>query len=295
MPLPRHDLIPIDTMIDVLHGRCQQPLRAVHVWRGCPSLRPELEAHRTAVPYLIMPLPGATVQAYDDDGVLQSIPSGEALLWCSGSLTSLQMDSAATWLRCTWDVDRLFLARAETDGRRSKAVGEAHNSGVIVNGPPSSLASALLERLQDCDLSPSLAAPLVHSLLIDVLDCLRSQGAGTLRGSERWRDVLCYMEQHAHRPRVDRQRVAEAFGIHPNHLTRLLRQHYGKGYAILLQGIRLRKACGLLQETDLDLQRIAVSCGLSGAGQLLRLFKKHYGCTPGAWRARAERPQRPTP
>ena len=45
--------------------------------------------------------------------------------------------------------------------------------------------------------------------------------------------------------------------------------------------LRLRHACNLLQNTDLDISAIAFQCGFSGESHFINTFRTNLGITPG--------------
>ncbi|MFW5829918.1 MAG: helix-turn-helix transcriptional regulator [Planctomycetota bacterium] len=83
---------------------------------------------------------------------------------------------------------------------------------------------------------------------------------------------------------MGRERVAQAVGVHPSHLSRLLRQHCGSTFQALLAGARLNCAEARLRSSDDAIEVIARSCGFTDRSHLIRHFKARHGLTPTAWR-----------
>jgi AraC-like DNA-binding protein len=48
---------------------------------------------------------------------------------------------------------------------------------------------------------------------------------------------------------------------------------------------RLHQACSLLGSSDLRVQQVAYTCGFLDVNYFSRLFKRHYGQTPGEYRS----------
>ncbi|WDP90026.1 MAG: helix-turn-helix domain-containing protein [Desulfobacter sp.] len=75
--------------------------------------------------------------------------------------------------------------------------------------------------------------------------------------------------------------LARRFGLSPRNLTRTFKKATGitiKAYATLLV---LEHARTLLQDPGQSVEAVAVQCGFHDGRQLRRLWKKHFGTTPG--------------
>ncbi len=86
-------------------------------------------------------------------------------------------------------------------------------------------------------------------------------------------------------PRADSAEVARHMGMSERSLQRRL-GHAGTSIRDERQQHIMRVADRLLLETKLDLDAIAAHVGVSSASQLVRLYRKQRGETPGAIRAR---------
>jgi AraC family transcriptional regulator len=78
--------------------------------------------------------------------------------------------------------------------------------------------------------------------------------------------------------------IAAEVDIHPVHLARVFRRHYGCSPGEYLRRIRVRRACALLAESRESLAGIAYRTGYSDQSHFTRHFKRAMGVTPGAYR-----------
>ena len=79
-------------------------------------------------------------------------------------------------------------------------------------------------------------------------------------------------------------------GVHPGHLTRMFRRHYGRSIGAYLRDVRLDWTARQLASSDEPLSAIAAAAGFSDQSHLTRAFKGRFGCTPGQYRSRRRRP-----
>jgi len=85
------------------------------------------------------------------------------------------------------------------------------------------------------------------------------------------------------------------------HFCRSFTRSFGTAPFAYVAARRLARAQGLMLTTDDPLSQIALACGLCDQSHLTRLFRRHVGTSPNAWR-RSHRggpdallPTRPTP
>jgi AraC family transcriptional regulator len=74
--------------------------------------------------------------------------------------------------------------------------------------------------------------------------------------------------------------VATAVGIHPAHLTRAFRQHYGCTMGEYVRQLRIEYACRELATSDRSLVEIALTAGFSDQSHFSKTFKRLMGLTP---------------
>jgi AraC-like DNA-binding protein len=77
---------------------------------------------------------------------------------------------------------------------------------------------------------------------------------------------------------------AEAASVSVAHLRNLVKHHYGVSPTALIQRQRLDRAAQMLRQHSDSVQEIAFDCGFSTVNYFHRVFRKHFGMTPGAWR-----------
>lgn len=83
--------------------------------------------------------------------------------------------------------------------------------------------------------------------------------------------------------------VARSFGIHPNYLTRIFREHFGITPKQFLMQLKLEKSCRLLSETDLPIGLIARTLGFDDQMTFAKTFRKSMYLTPSAYRQQAQK------
>lgn len=66
--------------------------------------------------------------------------------------------------------------------------------------------------------------------------------------------------------------------------ARVFRKEYGELPAAFVDRLRVETGRGLLTDTDLTLDEVAVRCGFSDSGSLCRAFIKQYGIAPSTLR-----------
>ncbi|GEM_PF-4860413 len=78
--------------------------------------------------------------------------------------------------------------------------------------------------------------------------------------------------------------MAEHFHITPQNMRKIFKEYCGLGITEYVTTLRIDKATELLKNTDLDIQTITESIGLSDVSGFIRLFKQKTGMTPGQYR-----------
>jgi AraC family transcriptional regulator len=78
--------------------------------------------------------------------------------------------------------------------------------------------------------------------------------------------------------------IAAQVDVHPSHLARSFRLHYGDSLGGHARRLRLEWAAGRLDRTDISLACIAAEAGFVDQSHFTRAFKRHFGVTPARYR-----------
>ncbi len=100
--------------------------------------------------------------------------------------------------------------------------------------------------------------------------------------------ALQYIESH-YQEQITLESAAEAVGISPGHLTRLMSDELKRGFAHTLIDFRMRKAKELLRQPALSIKEVSMRCGYPDANYFSRLFRRMIGWTPREYAARQSR------
>ncbi|GAA4868739.1 AraC family transcriptional regulator [Paenibacillus vulneris] len=91
--------------------------------------------------------------------------------------------------------------------------------------------------------------------------------------------VMEWIEEH-YMEEFHLESLAKAVHLSPNHISAVFRQTAGTSITEYLTARRIRQACWLLKTSDLTVQEVGQSIGLSNFPYFCQLFKKHVGLTP---------------
>lgn len=79
-------------------------------------------------------------------------------------------------------------------------------------------------------------------------------------------------------------KTAEIFNFHPNYLSTLLKKTTGKSFKEVIHEQKLKKACALLKNTNIAVDRIAQEVGYNNCSFFYKKFKDTFGVTPFEYR-----------
>jgi AraC-like DNA-binding protein len=79
-------------------------------------------------------------------------------------------------------------------------------------------------------------------------------------------------------------RLAEELSVSPWHLSHIFSRHTGTTISAYITDVRMRRAADLVTGTHQPLKEIASRVGYSDEFYFSKVFKRHFGLPPGAFR-----------
>lgn len=130
--------------------------------------------------------------------------------------------------------------------------------------------------------------PVPADLLLMLMLCEVSDSYGAEASAEDNAAVLAgranaHIRTHFHWP-LSTSGLARELGCNPDYLGRVFRKAYGRTLTEAIHWRRLRHARRMLLEGDRNVEEISRTCGFRDVRYFRRLFKRHEGMTPLAFR-----------
>lgn len=98
-------------------------------------------------------------------------------------------------------------------------------------------------------------------------------------------EVRSYIDRHYDGP-ISLETVADIFYVSKEYLSKAFKAKFGGNLTDYVIGLRMKKARELICSSDLKIKSIAQTVGYEDVTYFNRLFKSHYGETPGGMRER---------
>lgn len=116
-------------------------------------------------------------------------------------------------------------------------------------------------------------------------ECKKEQKAQIRLGK-----MLDYVNEH-YREKISLEDIAACAGISPSEAGRCFQKYYGKAPVEYVIEYRLNQARRLLESSELSVKEIGFECGFYDPSYFSRIYRRHFGVTPGNYRrdARIER------
>ena len=86
---------------------------------------------------------------------------------------------------------------------------------------------------------------------------------------------------------VNLDEISEKFYITKSHLCRIFKKTAGLSVIKYINGLKIQKACNLLDKTELSITEISFECGYNSTMYFCRIFKQLTGFSPLKYRNRA--------
>ena len=152
-------------------------------------------------------------------------------------------------------------------------------------GSPAALARRIYRELRLRDLASPLA---IEGLTLELLaeGCRRSREQRARRHPPSWLDRAREILESRAEETITLTGLADAVGIHPVHLARSFRRHFGCTVGDYRRRERIQSACRKLAESSDAIADIALATGFSHQSHFARIFKRLTGTTPAAYRAK---------
>ena len=148
-----------------------------------------------------------------------------------------------------------------------------------------SLASRAARELRVPD---QISAFAVEGLVLEMLVlAARQRGSAGIGGDRRPPNWLAEARNLLHDRSHEQLQIADlasAVGVHPAHLARTFRLHFGTPVGSYARRLRLIWAAGRLGNSDDPIAQIALDAGFFDQSHFTRAFKQNFGQTPLAYR-----------
>jgi AraC family transcriptional regulator len=174
------------------------------------------------------------------------------------------------------EIDEQWLTRLrECEAPLDRPV-ESHGGGL------SRITSRILSEFRVRD---AVSALMIEGLVLEFMTSVARGGDHQPRGvAPAW---LRTAAEYLHAGAVEEIRldaVAFAAGVHPAHLNRVFRTHYGCSVGEYVRRLRIDRAARELSQSERNIADIAVSAGFADQSHFTRVFVRLTGLTPSRYR-----------
>ena len=100
----------------------------------------------------------------------------------------------------------------------------------------------------------------------------------------RWLDRVMEILDAGFHDSLNLAGVAKAVDVHPVHIARMFRRHFGLTPGEYVRQLRIDFACRQLSQSDASLVEVALAAGFAHQAHFSRVFKTQTGLTPSEFR-----------
>jgi AraC-like DNA-binding protein len=290
-PLPHSQAIsPEDRATQIVIATLERFLRRIrvrHVYFAEHSAPPPVLAYMTHFPRLYVPVNGCHVVEVAENGLIKTIRPvrGEAVFVPDNAWDKPEWSSPIEMLSFLFGAQHIGVSLSKHNGRSGIPVEAVKTN---IRGAYDELTLSILSALRAFATEPSkgpLAHLLTESLLHWCLRLLRTRSSGHSRKAARTYESICLYMQENFQISVNRESVANHFGLAPNHVSRLFRQEGQTRFSDYLNLVRMNRAKFMLHNYRLTVKEVAANCGYSDVAYFCRIFKKMNNETPTQYQA----------
>lgn len=102
--------------------------------------------------------------------------------------------------------------------------------------------------------------------------------------------IVREINDHLEDPNLNVEKLCQEVGLSRAHLNRKMKELFGLTPSEFIRNVRLRKACELLRQPDVDISQIAYSVGFSSQPHFSTAFKRFTGISPTEFRQKNMQP-----
>jgi AraC-like DNA-binding protein len=239
---------------------------------------------------IVVPLTGRKIVRFAGDGQIQEKTFLPGHLFYSVK---------NCWALPLWTSAHSMLSVAFSNGNSYVRVLYIENDGTYMqNGPDvwyhtgRGLDGAGVHLLQSLNLmsrqpgasNTREAALLTEALLILSRNILEQDNPDLQSKAQRtFLNVKQYVAENCSQP-VNRDSIAADMNLNPGYLSRLFKRFTGESFNAFLTDLRMNRAAQLLKMPVITIDDVSRQCGYSDTGYFIKLFKRHYGTTPGRYK-----------
>jgi two-component system response regulator YesN len=105
------------------------------------------------------------------------------------------------------------------------------------------------------------------------------------RSSSIMKTAMDYIKDNFHKD-ISLDDVSRVVNISPYYFSKIFKEENGLNFIEYLTNVRIDKAKKLLEESELSIKEICISCGYTDPNYFSRSFKKNVGVTPTEYKDR---------